>query len=535
MSNDKDARRNDRKAKREKRRRDKHSDKTKGPVSNDHADVHTGVCDVSLPVASLATLAISPDTPWNIIKVGHGKEGKLHNVLNNKLNVLYPKGSYKPSAEPEGGIGFYACPKTVFPCQEVSMSYKFTFGENFDPVKGGKLPGLFIGEPGASGGNHPPGCASARLMWREANKDGTIAAEAYVYIPEKQNDSYSKISGLVRNATYGDSLWRNDLQFNAKGENEILLSIKMNTFKDNKAQNDGSVRLVVNGKYRVYDELVWVDKYADIEGITFDTFFGGGSADWACKDSTFITFYDFRCIRDPIPDYIKPTDPQRQSFPNPTILSLVSIAENSSIDPEWGYAENIKDGRGITFSICGFCSGTGDGSQCLSEYIKLETNGDDLLKGTLYCNAMKQIDKQKKNKDTEDGLEGFIEWFNRVGVTKPMMAATMNVIQKLYWYPALDFLAKRKLVTPLSAYIAYDTILNFGELDAFENIPYSDVTVQRYLKEFLDVKQKVIEKKKSLGDSKNNRVDMQKALVAQNKLELQSPLNVSCYGDSYTL
>jgi hypothetical protein len=45
-----------------------------------------------------------------------------------------------------------------------------------------------------------------------------------------------------------------------------------------------------------------------------------------------------------------------------TILGLVSIAENSSINwwDQYTYCENIGDGRGYTAGFYGFCSGTGD-------------------------------------------------------------------------------------------------------------------------------------------------------------------------------
>jgi hypothetical protein len=418
-------------------------------------------------MSSLGPLKINPDGPWNIIKVGNDGDGKNHTIINEDLSVVYPKGSYKPSAKPKGGIGFYAAPETVFPCQEVNLSYKFKFGSNFDPVKGGKLPGLYIGEPGASGGKHATDKASARLMWRTANSDGTIAAEAYVYCAEKQVESYDKLPGIVRNPKYGDSLWRNELKFTKDKENEVLLSIRVNTFKDGKAQSDGSIRMVVNGVYRVFDEIKFVESVADLEGITFDTFFGGGSEDYATPESTIITFRDFRLTRDSVVDYVKPTEPTQTSFPTPTILSLVSIAENASLDPEWNYAENIKDGRGITFCIVGFCTGTGDGAKCMAEYIKIETDKNEIDKATGYMVAMQKATKLGKGKgrDTMEGLDGFIEWFNRIGVTKPMMQAAMNVIQKSYWYPALKYMGDKGMLCPLSAYIAYDTLLNFGQMD----------------------------------------------------------------------
>ena len=43
-------------------------------------------------------------------------------------------------------------------------------------------------------------------------------------------------------------------------------------------------------------------------------------------------------------------------------MQIVSSAENSSLDwrAQFGYIEDIKDGRGYTAGIIGFCSGTGD-------------------------------------------------------------------------------------------------------------------------------------------------------------------------------
>ena len=150
---------------------------------------------------------------WNITKVSYGDKNTLHGIVSDPLTksgyvlkVNYLKGSYKPSANIDGGIGFYASP-SIFPCRSVRLSYELCFADNFDPVNGGKLPGLFIGPPGASGGNHDTDNASCRIMWRKENND-MIQAEAYVYTPCQQDPSYNMIPNIILNSTYGDSLWR---------------------------------------------------------------------------------------------------------------------------------------------------------------------------------------------------------------------------------------------------------------------------------------------------------------------------------------
>jgi hypothetical protein len=44
------------------------------------------------------------------------------------------------------------------------MAYKIFFPSDFDFVKGGKLPGLFGGRPGCSGGDAGKDCFSTRFM-----------------------------------------------------------------------------------------------------------------------------------------------------------------------------------------------------------------------------------------------------------------------------------------------------------------------------------------------------------------------------------
>ena len=63
----------------------------------------------------------------------------------NSLKAHYPKGSYKPSVDPCGGVSFYAPgPASVdlTTAKEALFSYSVYFPEGFNFVKGGKLPGL---------------------------------------------------------------------------------------------------------------------------------------------------------------------------------------------------------------------------------------------------------------------------------------------------------------------------------------------------------------------------------------------------------
>jgi hypothetical protein len=82
------------------------------------------------------------------------------------LQLLYPENSIDPAAKPQGGAEFYATPLAMQNAKNVSLEYSVFFPADYDWVLGGKLPGLYGGHTGCSGGNNALTCFSTRLMWR---------------------------------------------------------------------------------------------------------------------------------------------------------------------------------------------------------------------------------------------------------------------------------------------------------------------------------------------------------------------------------
>lgn len=249
-------------------------------------------------------------------------------------------------------------------------------------------------------------------------------------------------------------------------------------------------------------------------------------------------------IEDPLPD--NPPNPAPDPQPNPSpapqpdeehpsdiMLKLVSIAENSSTDwkAQINYIENINDGRGYTISIVGFCTGTGDFIQVLQEIQKIDSK-HPLVK---FIPLVQKVDGTPSVK----GLEGLPAAMKAIGINDTVFNEAMwRIIKKLYWGPALEYCKKHNLTSNLSKYIAYDTYLNFGQWDYnkkynLDSISNSDETI--FLTKFLEYKQKTIEGDSSLGDKKNNRVDMQKKLLNDKNFNLSLPMTVSCYGDTFTI
>jgi hypothetical protein len=230
------------------------------------------------------SLTTTLNKDWNIIEDNVGRR-YIQVVNGNTLKVTYPVGSYIPSSPFRGGFQFYAQPK-VFPSQHVSFSYQVLFPLGFNWVKGGKLPGLWIGNRGANGGNHMQDGSSFRLMWRTEG-----AAEAYLYLPHQPNQSFYEQKGYVNNDQYGESLWRGQFNFQTGVWNNVTLYIGVNT--PNTA--NGLIRLTINNTTQEMNNIVWINsnKQQKVNGIMMHTFFGGNDVSWATPIEQNIYFRGF--------------------------------------------------------------------------------------------------------------------------------------------------------------------------------------------------------------------------------------------------
>lgn len=200
----------------------------------------------------------------------------------NFIRVHYPEGSissgqHKSTGSPLGGAQFYKT--TDMPAaKEYELSYKVRFSENFDFVKGGKLPGLYGGDRNASGQRIPDGKTgwSTRFMWR-ANGSG----EVYTYMPSSKN--------------HGSSLGRGDWKFETGVWHEIVQRVKLNTV----GEEDGSVEVYLDGNLvHKSDDLIFrtVDTLK-IDGLFFSTFFGGSDPSWASTADVYTDYADFKVAK----------------------------------------------------------------------------------------------------------------------------------------------------------------------------------------------------------------------------------------------
>lgn len=257
--------------------------------SNDTSDKDKSLSLQSLGIKTIATKANQNNElqawlqEWGIREKGKWGFDNISLIkdpdgrFDRVLQVRYPAGSVTPSYSrkknaPIGGAQFFA-DLGISPTDTLRLSYYLRFSDDFDFVKGGKLPGLFGGTR-VSGGKIPDGTNgfSTRFMWR---RDGD--GELYAYLPTSKK--------------YGTSIGRGDWQFTPGKWHHLEQEVTLNQ----PGSNNGKVKVWLDGKevldkggltFRTTDDL-------KIEGIFFSTFFGGSSSSWATPKDVEIDFADF--------------------------------------------------------------------------------------------------------------------------------------------------------------------------------------------------------------------------------------------------
>jgi chitosanase len=224
------------------------------------------------------------------------------------------------------------------------------------------------------------------------------------------------------------------------------------------------------------------------------------------------------------------------------MLSLVAIAENSQTTPVFDYAENINDGRGITFGIIGFTTGTFDGNEWLHHYTSVNPT-NRLAK---YSPAMDAIDAGPHPDGMSDdvtGLDGFIADFRASLNDAYFKQSQIDVMDEMYWTPSLTMARSLGIQHNIMLAQIFDASIQMGE-DGMADIvdqtslalggaPRDGVDEIRWLTGFLDAREDVLSQDPVWNES-IDRIDMFRHLLQTGNYSLETPFDVTCYGDSFT-
>jgi chitosanase len=231
------------------------------------------------------------------------------------------------------------------------------------------------------------------------------------------------------------------------------------------------------------------------------------------------------------------SDPHKKDI----AMRLVSSAENSSLDwkAQYGYIEDIKDERGYTAGIIGFCSGTGDMLELVELYTKRKP-GNVLAK---YLPALRKVN----GTDSHAGLDpAFTKDWKAAAKDPVFQRAQDDERDRVYFDPAVRR-AEKDGLRALGQFVYYDAMvmhgpggdrLSFGGIRkaalAKAKTPAQGGNEVTYLNAFLDARKAAMKAEEAHEDT--TRVDtMQRVFLKNGNLDLKPPLKWKVYGDSYTI
>ena len=218
-------------------------------------------------------------------------------------------------------------------------------------------------------------------------------------------------------------------------------------------------------------------------------------------------------------------------------MQLVSAAENSSLDwrAQFGYIEDIRDGRGYTAGIIGFCSGTHDMLELVERYTATEP--DNVL--ARYLPALRAVD----GTGSHAGLDPDYPRDWRTAAADPVFRAAQEAERdRVYFNPSVRD-AKNDGVRALGQFAYYDAAVMHG-YSGMRSIRSAALRVAKppaqggsevaWLHAFLDAR--VAEMRTEEAHSDTTRVDTaQRVFLDDGNLDLNTPLVFGVYGEQFRI
>lgn len=244
------------------------------------------------PLGTYTVSNLSAD--WNNVTSNDGvDEGRVsivsdaHTNGGKSLVVMYPEG------ESNNGKSQWKAPLNGS-YDELYLSYKIRFDDNYNFVRGGKLPGL-CGGACNSGGSQPNGTDgwSGRMMWRTSPSGGSQLpphrANIVQYVYHKDQTANGGVNG-------DDLKWDDTTPTDWKiFDSDVWYQLQHRIVMNTPGQDDGIVQAWLDGEMVLDVQNIHFRDTSSlkIDTLYFSTFFGGSSSVWETTKDEFAYYDDF--------------------------------------------------------------------------------------------------------------------------------------------------------------------------------------------------------------------------------------------------
>jgi chitosanase len=232
-----------------------------------------------------------------------------------------------------------------------------------------------------------------------------------------------------------------------------------------------------------------------------------------------------------------------------TAERLTAFFENSTIDFQYDYVENLDDGRGFTAGRIGFTTGTSDALVVVKKYTEVvPKNG--LAK---YIPELERLEDAEDRGDVSN-LEGFDSAWKEAAADEKFRKIQDKLNDEMYFNPSQALADILNLKFPLSRAALYDACIQHGcggSADslsamisktnaAMKGSPKDGVDEANWLAKFLEIRENVLlnpenKETQAAWSESTDRVKVFINLLNQQNFILKLPMEITCYGDSVTI
>jgi chitosanase len=227
---------------------------------------------------------------------------------------------------------------------------------------------------------------------------------------------------------------------------------------------------------------------------------------------------------------------------------LISTFENSTPTLQYGYGENLNDGRGYTVGRAGFTTANGDALLCVERITSLVPT----IRLAKYLPRLRELAAQESGSTT--GLDGFVADWKLASNDRRFRAVQDQVSDQLYYQPAVLAARNIGVKNALTLVAIYDTAIQHGngtDPDSMNAIiartnalsggtPKSGIAEKTWLTKFLNERERTLLNPTNTDTASAwaesvDRVRAIRSFATANNITFAGRLRYSVYGDPFVV
>ncbi|MFF3008346.1 chitosanase [Kitasatospora sp. NPDC057940] len=227
---------------------------------------------------------------------------------------------------------------------------------------------------------------------------------------------------------------------------------------------------------------------------------------------------------------------------------LISIFENSTTELQYGYAENINDGRGVTAGRAGFTTNDGDALKVVRAYTAVSP--DNPL--ARFIPELERLAAAGSGDTSGLPESDYVAAWKQAAQDAAFRQVQDDQVDQRYFTPAMNQADQLGLTTALARAELYDASIQHGngsEYDALPALisrtnakvgPPSGAGESTWLNAFFDVRVDDLTNPANSSTADEwrksvDRVECLRRIAATGNYNLDGPLSVTAFGSGYTI